>query len=72
VANVLASKRARIISINKGEIHPKLTISDHCDKEYEIWFEHECAIEDSWRESVTHQASQKWMERNNASVPKSG
>ena len=80
VANVLAAKHARVISINKYAFTNVLTGSSlgPCvtpGVEYEIWFEHECAIEDSWRESVTVQASEQWREQQknaSAGMSKSG
>ena len=69
VCNVLAQKRARIITINRP---PGFRGHDKTDNDHEIWFEHECAIEESWRESVMDQASKKWKEQQRASVSKSG
>ena len=59
VCNVLVSKQARVISVNRptDESYRPGPVPDH--RSYEIWFEHECASEQAWRHSVLATAKEQ-------------
>jgi hypothetical protein len=65
VCNVLMERRARIISVNRP-IGFTYTEGGPDQRSYEIWVEHELASDKSWRDSIIHEASKRWMEQQNA------
>ena len=69
ICNVLVSKSARVISINQPQHRNVVRVPGDSsgDREWTIWFEHECAIERAWCESVLYQAQEKWVEIKDAS-----
>jgi hypothetical protein len=50
--NVLLARGARIINVIKGAPMPGKTYAGS----YLVWFEHECAVEKEWRDSVQRDA----------------
>lgn len=68
ICNVLTSRSARIISINRPHGFTRGPES----REHEIWFEHECAIESEWCVSVLHEASKDWKGKANVSDADAG
>ena len=50
--NVLLQRGARIINVTKGAPMPGKTFAGS----FMVWFEHECAVEKEWRDSVQRDA----------------
>ena len=51
--NVLLQRGARIINVTKGAPMPGKTFAGS----FMVWFEHECAVEKEWRDSVERDAN---------------
>jgi hypothetical protein len=68
MCNVLASRSARIINISR----PEGFSHGPEDREWIIWFEHECAVERAWCESVLHESQKKWAEIKDAAKSDAG